>query len=188
MSDRLTRVVGGAAERLCWRFVVRGKADPDYELASSAVGPFDPDRARRLKRGETFQRLDPSGRPRVYDGLSWQRVTVAPAHQEAPKPPAQPVTPASSVLPCPEGAGSTACDEGHRSMSYPLLLSEIHTAEHVLSAAEGELAEAVGAVPAAPRAEKTVMSDRVEGALDTVKASRSKLDELKLLFQLDEEP
>jgi hypothetical protein len=73
-------------------------------------------------------------------------------------------------------------------MSHPLLSSEIHAAEHVLSAAEDELAAAVGAVPAAPRAEKTVMNERVEGALDSVKASRSRLHELKRLFQPDEEP
>ncbi len=79
MRDALTRVMGGVAERLCWRFVVRGKADPEYEPASGAVGPFDPDRARRLKRGETFQRLDHSGRPRRYEGLSWQPAAVAPA-------------------------------------------------------------------------------------------------------------
>lgn len=90
-TDRgLTRVVSGVAERLCWRFVVRGKADPDYEPTNSAVGPFDPDRARRLKRGETFQRLDRSGRPRRYEGLSWQPATVAPARPESPEPPSQP--------------------------------------------------------------------------------------------------
>jgi len=187
MGDGVTRVVGGVAQRLCWRFVVRGRADPDYEPASGSVGPFDLDRARRLKRGETFQRLDRSGRPRLYEGLSWQPVTVAHAHPETPEPPAQPVTPASSALPCHEGAGSTALDERHRSMSYSLLLSEIHTAEHVLGAAEAALAAAVGAVPAAPRADKMIMSDRVEGALDTVKSSRSRLDELELLLQPDEE-
>ncbi len=83
MSDGLTRVVDGVAERLCWRFVVLGKADPDYEPASGAVGPIDPDRARRLKRGETFQRLDRSGRPRRYEGLSWQPATARP---ETPEP------------------------------------------------------------------------------------------------------
>src|SRR5689334_1306197 len=103
-------------------------------------------------------------------------------------PPSQQLTPASSVVPCPEGAGPTEGDEGHRSMSYPLLLSEIHAAEHVPGAAEDELAAAVGAVPAAPRAEKTVMSERVEGALESVKASRSKLHELERLYQPDEEP
>jgi hypothetical protein len=99
MGDGLTRVVGGVAERLCWRFVVPGKADPHYEPASGSVGPFDPDRARRLKRGETFQRLDHSGRPRRYEGLSWQPATVAPAHPENPEPSSQQVTPASSVVP-----------------------------------------------------------------------------------------
>jgi hypothetical protein len=86
----MTRVVDGVAKRLCWCFVVRGKADPDYEPASSAVGPFDPDRARRLKRGETFQRLDRLGRPRRYEGLSWQPDAVAPARLETPEPPSPP--------------------------------------------------------------------------------------------------
>lgn len=188
MADGLTRVVGGVAERLCWRFVVRGKADADYEPASGALGPFDPDRARRLKRGETFQRLDRSGRPRRYEGLFWQPAPVAPARAEALEPLGRPIPPASSGLPSPEDVGSTARDEGQRSMSYRLLRSEIDTAERVLNAAEDELAAAVGAVPTAPRAEKTVMSERVEGALGSVKASRSRLHELELLAQADEEP
>jgi hypothetical protein len=73
-------------------------------------------------------------------------------------------------------------------MSLPLLLAEIHAAEHVLSAAADELAAAIGAVPAAPRAEKMVMSERVEGALGSMKASRSRLHELELLFQSEEGP
>jgi hypothetical protein len=72
MDDVLTRVVDGVRERLCWCFAIQGRTDPTYEPARAERGPFDPDRRRCLKRGETFQRLDRSGRPRTYQGLSWQ--------------------------------------------------------------------------------------------------------------------
>lgn len=72
MGEGLTRVVGGVEERLYWRFAVHGKSDPTFEPASSQLGPVDPDRHRRLKPGETFQRLDRSGHPCVYQGLSWR--------------------------------------------------------------------------------------------------------------------
>jgi hypothetical protein len=72
MDDVLTRIVDGVRERLCWCFAVQGRIDPTYEPASAGRGPFDPDRRRCLKRGETFQRLDRSGRPRTYQGLSWR--------------------------------------------------------------------------------------------------------------------
>lgn len=72
MSDGLTRVVGGVAESLCWSFRVNGRSDPSFEAASCPFGPFDRDRKRRLRRGETFQRLDRAGCPREYHGLVWR--------------------------------------------------------------------------------------------------------------------
>jgi hypothetical protein len=68
----LTRVVDGVEERLCWHYRVHGRADAVYEPASNRLGPLDRDRQRRLKRGETFQRLDSSGSPREYQGLVWR--------------------------------------------------------------------------------------------------------------------
>jgi hypothetical protein len=72
MLEGLTRVVGGVEESLCWAFRVHGKDDAKYEAANGQFGPFDTDRKRRLKRGETFQRLDRSGSPREYQGLVWR--------------------------------------------------------------------------------------------------------------------
>ncbi|CAN90967.1 hypothetical protein predicted by Glimmer/Critica [Sorangium cellulosum So ce56] len=72
MKALLSRVVDGVEQRLCWRFHVHGKSDVMYEPASGQRGPFDRDRQRHLKAGETFKRLDRSGSPRRYDGLSWQ--------------------------------------------------------------------------------------------------------------------
>ncbi|AUX29148.1 uncharacterized protein SOCE836_012360 [Sorangium cellulosum] len=68
----LSRVVDGVEQRLCWRFQVHGRSDVTYEPASGQHGPFDRDRQRHLKAGETFQRLDRSGSPRKYGGLVWQ--------------------------------------------------------------------------------------------------------------------
>ncbi len=72
MNDGLTRVVDGEEQRLCWRFQIFGKNSATYEPASSQLGPFDGDRQRRLRRGETFKRLDRSGSPREYQGLFWR--------------------------------------------------------------------------------------------------------------------
>lgn len=72
MSKGFVRVVDGVEEQLCWSFCVHGKIDPTYEPASSQLGPFDPDRRRRLRRGETFQRLGGSGHPCAYQGLTWR--------------------------------------------------------------------------------------------------------------------
>lgn len=72
MTKGVTRIVDGVEELLCWRFRVHGKRDDAYEAASGQLGPYDQDRKRRLKRGETFQRLDSSGRPRQYQGLVWR--------------------------------------------------------------------------------------------------------------------
>jgi len=72
VGEGLTRVVDGVKEWLCWRFHVYGKSEATYERASSPLGPFDRDRQRRLKRGETFQRLSRSGSPREYQGLCWR--------------------------------------------------------------------------------------------------------------------
>ena len=72
MNSGLMRVVGGVEEHLCWCFQVHGKGDVSYEPADGQLGPFDRDRQRRLKRGETFQRLDRSGSPRMYHGLFWR--------------------------------------------------------------------------------------------------------------------
>ncbi|WP_437669754.1 hypothetical protein [Sorangium sp. So ce131] len=72
MKDSLSRVVDGVEERLCWRFQVHGKSEATYEPASASRGPFDRDRQRHLKQGETFLRLDRSGSPRKYNGLTWQ--------------------------------------------------------------------------------------------------------------------
>ncbi|WP_437968827.1 hypothetical protein WMF04_05810 [Sorangium sp. So ce260] len=72
MNEGLSRMVDGVEQRLCWRFQVHGRSDVTYEPASGQRGPFDRDRQRHLKTGETFQRLDRSGSPRKYNGLVWQ--------------------------------------------------------------------------------------------------------------------
>jgi hypothetical protein len=72
MNQALTRVVGSVEESLCWRFQVHGKTEATYQRADAELGPFDQDRRRRLKRGETFQRLGCSGAPRAYQGLVWR--------------------------------------------------------------------------------------------------------------------
>ncbi|WP_437751503.1 hypothetical protein [Sorangium sp. So ce1389] len=72
MKESLSRVVDGVEQRLCWRFQVHGRNDVTYEPASGQRGPFDRDRQRHLRMGETFQRLDRSGCPRKYNGLVWQ--------------------------------------------------------------------------------------------------------------------
>jgi hypothetical protein len=72
MSNEFERIVDGVAEQLCWSFRVHGRVEPTHEPARSRLGPVDPDRHRRLRCGETFLRLDRSGHPRVYQGLSWQ--------------------------------------------------------------------------------------------------------------------
>lgn len=71
MNNGLTRMVDGEEQRLCWIFQV-GKHDPSYEPASNQLGPFDRDRQRRLKRGETFMRLGSGGSPRAYQGFCWR--------------------------------------------------------------------------------------------------------------------
>lgn len=82
MGAGLTRVVDGVEQWLCWRFRVHGKNDVAYEPANGELGPFDPDRRRRLKRGETFQRLDRAGSPRQYDGLCWRPKSTLPGSAE----------------------------------------------------------------------------------------------------------
>lgn len=72
MSNDFKRVVDGVEEQLCWSFRVHGKSEPLYEPARSRLGPVDPDRQRRLRCGETFQRLDGSGHPCSYRGLAWR--------------------------------------------------------------------------------------------------------------------
>lgn len=72
MDRGLTRTVNGEEEWLCWRFGAHGKTEPTYERASVQMGPYDHDRQRRLKRGETFRRLDAAGAPREYQGLCWR--------------------------------------------------------------------------------------------------------------------
>ncbi|WP_433933642.1 hypothetical protein AB3662_04635 [Sorangium cellulosum] len=72
MKESLSRVVDGVEQRLCWRFQVHGRSDVVYEPALNLRGPFDRDRQRHLRSGETFQRLDRSGSPRKYGGLVWQ--------------------------------------------------------------------------------------------------------------------
>ena len=72
MDEGLMRVVDGVEELLCWRFAVSGKTDAVYEPANAQLGPLDPDRRRRLRPGEMFQRLSPSGHSHVYRGLSWR--------------------------------------------------------------------------------------------------------------------
>jgi hypothetical protein len=76
MNERLYRIVDGVEERLCWRFAVHGRLESSYEPADGDRGPYDPDRRRRLQRGETFQRLDRSGRPRIYQGLAWRAASM----------------------------------------------------------------------------------------------------------------
>jgi hypothetical protein len=72
MVEGLTRVVDGVEEQLCWRFHVHGKSEATYEPASAQRGPFDRDRQRCLRRGESFRRLDRAGSPREYQGLCWR--------------------------------------------------------------------------------------------------------------------
>jgi hypothetical protein len=81
MIDQLTRLVDGVEEQLCWRFTVPGRSDSIYERAKGTVGPFDPDRRRCLRRGETFQRLDRSGHPHTYRGLSWCALAAISEHR-----------------------------------------------------------------------------------------------------------
>ncbi|MFT3773458.1 MAG: hypothetical protein QM820_49410 [Minicystis sp.] len=64
-------------------------------------------------------------------------------------------------------------------MNETLLQSQIDAAEHQLTLAQQELAEAISTMRAVPRAEKTVTTRRIEDALDKVKVSRSKLGELR---------
>lgn len=71
MNDRFTRLVDGVEVELCWRFTVSGRSDATFEPARSMSGPFDPDRQRCLRPGETFKRLDPSGHPCTYRGHTW---------------------------------------------------------------------------------------------------------------------
>jgi hypothetical protein len=148
MPDGSTRVVDGVRERLYWRFLVHGRVDPTYEPASGRGGPFDPDRRRCLKRGETFQRLDGAGRPRTYEGLSWRPDSQV----ENAAPPLVPPVPGKA----------------HRSMTTESLRSELDTAEQALAVAENELAEAVRLIPNASRSDKTVPNERVEGALEDI--------------------
>ncbi|MFT3767883.1 MAG: hypothetical protein QM820_20735 [Minicystis sp.] len=68
----LMRMTNGVEERLCWRFRVPGRAEPKHEPANGQHGPYDPDRLRHLRPGETFQRLGRSGHPCHYQGLFWQ--------------------------------------------------------------------------------------------------------------------
>jgi hypothetical protein len=78
MDKGLTRVVDGVEERLCWRFAVHGRSEATYEPANCQLGPFDRDLQRRLKRGETFRRLDRTGSPREYQGLFWRPTSTLP--------------------------------------------------------------------------------------------------------------
>lgn len=79
MVESVTRVVDGVKESLCWCFRVHGKSETTlYEIASGHMGPLDRDRKRRLRRGETFQRLDRSGCPREYTGLVWRPAACDP--------------------------------------------------------------------------------------------------------------
>lgn len=75
MINEFKRVVNGVEEQLCWSFRAHGKSEPTYTPASSQLGPLDPDRRRRLRYGETFQRLGGSGHPRAYQGLVWRAVS-----------------------------------------------------------------------------------------------------------------
>jgi hypothetical protein len=158
----LGRVVDDVRERLCWRFLVHGRIDPTHERASGGSGPFDPDRRRCLKRGEPFQRLDRAGRPRTYQGLSWRSLGEIEVEYTA-----VPAAPAPG--------------EGHRSMSTELVQSELDAAERKLAVAEHELEIAVGLVPNATRAEKTVANERLESVLEGVRSSRTRLCEVELL-------
>jgi hypothetical protein len=72
MQNGLTRVVDGVEERLCWRFGTHGRGEATYQPSDGQLGPFDRDRLRRLRRGETLQRLSRTGSPLTYEGLSWQ--------------------------------------------------------------------------------------------------------------------
>lgn len=73
-------------------------------------------------------------------------------------------------------------------MNEPLLRSKIDAAEQKLALAEQELAEAIGALRAVPRAEKTVTTRLIEEALENVRVSRVRLVELKSLGLPEDEP
>lgn len=73
-------------------------------------------------------------------------------------------------------------------MDEKLLLSKIDAAEQQLELAERELAEAIGALRSVPRAEKTVTNRLIEDALGNVKASRSRLVELKSIGVPGDDP
>jgi hypothetical protein len=72
-------------------------------------------------------------------------------------------------------------------MNKKLLKTKIEQAEQQLTIAEGEFATAVRELRGVPRAAKTVMTALIESALDNLRASKSKVSELKKLLDTDEE-
>lgn len=71
-------------------------------------------------------------------------------------------------------------------MKNLLIRSKIEEAEQELTLAAQQLAEAIREMQAAPRAEKTIPNDLVEGALSRLSASRVKVVELKTLLDAED--
>jgi hypothetical protein len=62
-----------------------------------------------------------------------------------------------------------------------LLLTSIESAKRDISAAEGELEQAIRDLQVVPRAEKTTISKVLEDAVARVRAARTKLSKLETL-------
>lgn len=71
-------------------------------------------------------------------------------------------------------------------MKNLLIRSKIEEAEQELTLAAQQLAEAIREMRGAPRAEKTIPNDLVEGALSRLSASQAKVAELKTLLDTED--
>jgi hypothetical protein len=71
-------------------------------------------------------------------------------------------------------------------MKTLLIRTKIEEAELELTLAAQQLAEAIREMRAAPRAEKTIPNDLVEGALTRLSTSRAKVVELKTLLDTED--
>jgi flagellar biosynthesis chaperone FliJ len=72
-------------------------------------------------------------------------------------------------------------------MNKRLIRTKIEEAEQQLTTAEQEFSEAIRALRAVPRAEKTLTSTLVENALGKLSASKAKVVELKTLLDLEDD-
>jgi hypothetical protein len=72
-------------------------------------------------------------------------------------------------------------------MNKALLRTKIETAEQQLSLAEEALAAAIRELRAVPRAEKTITTMTIEGALHKLEASRTEVSSLKALIDAEDD-